>query len=60
MDPQDSIPPAYVAWRASIWAGKFDSLESIPGLLKRFQIRALGHWRLLHMSEELKFFAQRD
>jgi hypothetical protein len=60
MDSKESIPPAYVAWRASIWAGKIDSLESIPGLLKHIQIRALAHWRLLHLSDELKFFAQRD
>jgi hypothetical protein len=60
MDPKDSIPPAYVAWRASTWAGKIDSLESIPGLLKHFKSRALAHWRLLHLSDELKLFAQRD
>jgi hypothetical protein len=57
MEPQDSIPPAYVARRASIWAGKIDSLELIPGLLKHLQIRALAHWRLLHLSV---VFAQRD
>jgi hypothetical protein len=58
MDPKDSIPPAYVAWRDSIWAGKIDSLESIPGLLKHLKIRALAHWRLLLLSDELMFFAQ--
>ncbi len=60
MDPKDSIPPAYVAWWANIWAGIIESLESIPGLFKHLQIRALAHWRLLHLSDELKFFAQRD
>jgi len=48
---QESIPPAYVAWRAGTitlfgltarQAGGIDSLESIPGLLKRLQIRAQG------------------
>ncbi len=60
MESKESILPAYLAWRASTWAGKSDSLESIPGLLEHLQIRALAHWRLLHLSDELKFFAQRD
>jgi hypothetical protein len=49
---KESIPPAYVAWRASTTnriivparqvAGKISSLESIPGLLKRLKIQALA------------------
>jgi hypothetical protein len=40
IDSQDSIPPAYVAWRAGtsnrIVAPARQGWESIPGLLKRF------------------------
>jgi hypothetical protein len=48
---KESIPPAYVAWRAgktnrvtvpARQAGGIDSLESIPALLKRLQTRAQG------------------
>jgi len=55
IDSKASIPPAYVAWRAGTitlfdeaarqatryigW--RYLSLESVPGLLKRLQIRAL-------------------
>ncbi len=48
---KESIPPAYAAQRSGIcrtgppgyiqWASPIDSFESIPGLLKRLQIRAL-------------------
>ncbi len=43
----ESIPPAYVAWRTGTKydnsicvTGRIDSLEPIPGLHKRLQIRA--------------------
>ncbi len=58
MDAKESILPAFLAWRAGIWAGKIDTLESIPGLLKHFRTRALAYWRHLHLSVELNFFAQ--
>jgi hypothetical protein len=43
IDSKESIPPAYLAWWADnpAWAGGIDFFESIPGLLKRLQIRAL-------------------
>jgi hypothetical protein len=52
IDSKELIPPAYVAWQAGTTAlldvlvrqapkaGGIDSLESIPGLLKRFPIWA--------------------
>jgi hypothetical protein len=53
IDFKESIPPAYIAWRAGTTtlffapglpryqAGGIDSLKSIPGLLKGLKIRAL-------------------
>jgi hypothetical protein len=54
IDSKDSISQAYVAWRAGYdnpicrsgppgytLTGRINSLESIPGLLARWQIRAL-------------------
>jgi hypothetical protein len=55
---KESILPAYVACRTdtitlfvipagkAIFSGGIDSLESIPGLLKRLQIRALSGYSL--------------
>jgi hypothetical protein len=52
----ESIPPAYLAWQAgksnkvaipvcqATWVSGIDSLESIPGLLKRLQIQALYYY----------------
>jgi hypothetical protein len=53
IDSKETISPTYVAWRPgtitlfvflvrqATQAGGIDSLESIPGLLQRLQIRAL-------------------
>jgi hypothetical protein len=44
IDSKESIPPVFVAWRAgttTLFA--VPSLESIPVLLKRLQIRPLNH-----------------
>jgi hypothetical protein len=40
--PKESIPPAYVTWRAGATNRLNRLVESIPGLLKRLQIRALA------------------
>ncbi len=40
IDSKESIPPAYVVWRAGMTILQ-RLAESIPGLLKRLQIRAL-------------------
>jgi hypothetical protein len=39
IESKDSISPAYVPGRRATWAGGINYLESIPGLLKRLQIR---------------------
>ncbi len=53
IDSKESVPRAYVAWRADMTngvfipvrqatlAGRIDSLELIPGLIQRLKIRAL-------------------
>jgi hypothetical protein len=67
IDSKESIPPAYVAWQAdtttlfdvparqSASACGMDSLESIPGLLKRLQIRAQKTNRLGILVPPIQF-----
>jgi hypothetical protein len=57
IDSKESIPPAYVTWRASTTNRVLvhRMAESIPELLKHLQIRALGPLSLTNLSKKHEF-----
>jgi hypothetical protein len=70
INSKESIPAAYVAWRAGTatlfvvsarqptLAVEIDSLESIPGLHKCLKIRARAHTQLINDDQGYQFYVK--